>query len=363
MASSLNEKTKIRHMTMLADFRDNDLRKKPRLRYLFIEMTNLCNEHCRHCGSSCGDSSSEGMLTGEEIKAFLKKTASQFDVKEFQLCITGGEPLLRKDFADIMGYANSLGYNWGMTSNGTLIDKNMAKMLAETGMKTISVSLDGLPETNDWFRQKQGGFEAALNGVRELVKRKEFKHVQVTTVVHKKNIDELPQLYELLKKEHIRSWRVINIEPIGRANSCKELLLDKDDYIKMFSFIRENHSDPVLPVTYGCSHYLGTELEREVRPWYFLCNAGVYTASVMWNGDIGACLDIERRPELVQGNIRRDDFKEVWENRFADFRNDFKKQGECKSCRDFRFCAGGAFHSWNFDENRQNVCFKGVLFK
>ncbi len=361
--SHLDTKTKIRHMKQLADFRDNELRKNPLLKFLFIEMTNRCNERCRHCGSSCGEGSSDGMLSGEEIKAFLKKTASQFDISELMLCITGGEPLLREDFFEIMAYARSLGYSWGMTSNGTLIDERTAKMLAEAGMKTISVSLDGLPETNDWFRQKKGGFDAALNGVRSLIGRGEcFKHVQVTTVVHKKNIDELPRLYEILRKEHIRSWRVIGIEPIGRALGCRELLLDRDDYIKMFDFIKEHYLDPTLPVLYGCSHYLGAELEREIRPWYFLCNAGVYTASIMWNGDIAACLDIERRPELIQGNIRRDDFKEVWESRFECFRNDFREKGGCKGCSEYKFCAGGAFHSWSFDENRQNVCFKGILF-
>lgn len=350
-------------MTELAEYRDNTLRKNPRLKFLFIEMTNLCNERCCHCGSSCGERNSDGILSGEEIKAFLKKTASQFDIRDIQLCITGGEPLLRSDFFDIMNYANSLGYSWGMTSNGTLIDEKTAERLAEAGMKTISISLDGLPETNDWFRQKQGGFESALNGVRNLVKCGKFNHVQVTTVVHKKNIGELDALYKLLKKEHIRSWRVINIEPIGRAREIPELLLDREDYIKMFRFIKNHRNDKVLPVVYGCSHYLGTNLEREVRDWYFLCNAGVYTASIMWNGDIAACLDIERRPELIQGNIRSDDFADVWKNRFEQYRGNFRLQGGCKDCADYKFCAGGAFHTWNFDENRQNVCFKGILFK
>ncbi len=360
--SILSGSTKRVHMSQLADYR-RELWKKPILKFLFIEMTNRCNEHCLHCGSSCGDSTSEGMLTGDEIKAFLKKTAERFDVRNFQLCITGGEPLLRRDFFDIMAYAKSLGYNWGMTSNGTLIDKKTAALLRETGMKTISVSIDGLRETNDWFRQKEGGYDDAMNGIRNLIECGGFQHIQVTTVVHRKNIGELDELYGILKKLGIRSWRVINMEPIGRARLYPDLLLRDEDYVKMFGFIREHYHDEELPVTYGCSHYLGTDYEREVRQWYFLCNAGIYTASIMWNGDIAACLDIERRPELVQGNIRKDDFKDVWENKFEAYRSDFKKKGECAECRDYEFCAGGAFHTWNFDENRQNVCFKGVLFK
>ena len=153
------------------------------------------------------------------------------------------------------------------------------------------------------------------------------------------------------------------MEPIGRAKLYPDLLLTPDDYKTMFAFIKKHYNDLTLPVTYGCSHFLGAALEREVRKWYFLCNAGVYTASIMWNGDIAACLDIERRPELIQGNIRTDDFRQVWKDKFTQYRSDSRKCGECSDCKEYEFCAGGAFHTWNFDENKQNVCFKGILFK
>ena len=351
------------HMTALAEYRDNVLRREPKLKFLFLELTDRCNERCRHCGSSCGDGADAALLTDDEIKTFLKKTASQFDIGNLQLCITGGEPLLRRGFFEIMDYARSLGYRWGMTTNGTLIDDDIAERLRRAGMATVSVSIDGLPETNDWFRRKEGGYDLALRGVRALVRNGGFQHVQVTTVVHKKNLKELPALYEILSREGIRSWRVINMEPIGRANACKDLLLDGREMKAMLDFIRRNRFRGPMEVVYGCAHYLGPDYEREVRHWYFLCNAGIYTASVMCNGDIGACLDIERRPETIMGNIRRDDFAEVWKNRFAIFRTDYKRQGPCADCSHYRFCAGGASHSWDYDENRPLVCMKGILFR
>ena len=353
---------KIDNMNALADYRDNVLRKEPKLKFLFLELTTHCNERCRHCGSSCGDVSDANTLTDEEIKAFLLKTSRQFDVSKIQLCITGGEPLLRESFFDLMGYAHSLGYRWGMTTNGTLIDDKTAEKLRQAGMSTIAVSIDGLPATNDWFRRREGGYDLAMRGVRALVKNGGFQHVQVTTVVHKKNIGELPKLYNILAKEGIRSWRVINMEPIGRANECRDLLLEPDELRQMFDFIKKNRFRKPMEVTYGCLHYLGLDYETEVRKWYFLCNAGVYTASVMFNGDIGACLDIERRPETIMGNIRTDDFAEVWKNRFEIFRTDYKKQGKCAGCDHYRFCAGGASHSWDYDANQPLVCMKGILF-
>ena len=118
-----------------------------------------------------------------------------------------------------------------------------------------------------------------------------------------------------------------------------------------------------MPVLYGCTHYLGIDYEREVRDWYFLCNAGIYAAGIRTNGDIGACLDIEMRPELLEGNILTDDFTEVWKNGFKAYREDLYNRSEkCSSCKDREFCGGGSFHSWDFDKTEQRVCLKGVLF-
>ena len=338
----------------------HELKRTPQLRHLFLEITQQCNMYCRHCGSSCGDSVLDDSLTKDEILLFLKSVSEKMDVENIQLCITGGEPLLRKEFFEIMDYAHKLGYRWGMTSNGTLIDDACAEQLYRTGMETISISLDGLRESHDWFRQRVGSFDAACKGIKALVDHGGFSHVQVTTVVTKKNIDELEELYRFLLTTGIRSWRVVNIEPIGRAREQSDLLLSKEDHLRLFRFIKEKRFAENMEVIYGCSHYLGLEWEREVRPWYFICKAGTGVASVMYNGDIGACLDIERRPELIQGNIRTDDFVEVWNKRFRVFRKDSHK---CRGCKHYKFCGGDSFHTWNFDENRPNLCMKGILFE
>ena len=360
--SGLDTATKRTHMEQLAKYREETLRKAPELRSLFLEMTAYCNEHCRHCGSNCGDYTEEGRLSAGELKDFLDGVKSDFDISKMRLCVTGGEPLLREDFFEIMEYANQLGFRWGMTSNGTLIDDEVAGKLAHAGMKTVSISLDGLKEYHEWFRQSPGSYERTVNGIKALLRRNEFQHVQITTVITHKNIGDLRSMYEEFGKIGVRSWRVINIEPIGRAKEQPELPLRKEEYKLLFDFIDEYRFKGPMEVAYGCSHYLGEEYEREIRKWYFLCNAGVYVASVMYNGDVTACLDIERRPELVQGNIRKDSFKEIWENKFDIYRTDWRKTGPCKDCEHYRFCAGDSFHSWNFDKMEPNLCMKGILF-
>lgn len=356
----LDVEVKNKNLKALAEYRKGLLRK-PDLRNLFLELTLRCNERCIHCGSSCGDVPSVEMEVGEYDR-LLHEVKEDLGIGHKMLCITGGEPLLRKEFFEITDIAHRLGFSWGMTSNGTLITRDVARDLKRVGMRTISVSIDGLEETHDKFRRTPGGYAKAMQGIENLLEVGGWSAVQVTTVVTHENIGQLDELFKIFDKMDIDSWRVINIEPIGRAKDHPELILTPDDYRYMFEFIR-NKRIAGQPVCYGCSHYLGTEYEREVRDWYFLCTAGLYTASITCSGDILACLDIERRPEFVQGNVRKDRFSDVWLNRFQIFRKDLSDEAEmCKGCKDAEFCRGGAYHSFNFDEHRPEVCFKNILF-
>ena len=361
------------HSEQLAQFRES-LYTHPRLRHLFFELTLKCNEACFHCGSRCGVAQPDGM-PAEKYMGVLDEVKGNFDISQMMLCITGGEPLLRKDFFDILGYADSLGYRWGMTSNATLITPQVAGMLYDTNMATISVSIDGLEKTHDSLRGLKGGYRLAMRGIENLlserdrrykIKKKDgkrpFRAVQVTTVVNHENIRELDSLYRVFEDIDIDSWRVIGLEPIGRALERPELMLTPDDQRRLFSFIYEKRLEQ-MPVTYGCSHFLGFDYEREVRDWYFICNAGIYTASIMTNGDVGACLDIERTPKTIQGNILETPFTQIWNERFKIFRQPLSGLcGKCSGCSYERYCAGGAHHSFDYEKGKQRICFKGVLF-
>lgn len=356
----LDVERKKRHLHDMAAYR-RELCDKPELRNLFFELTVRCNERCLHCGSSCGEVHSEE-LPAEVLKRVMDEVKLDLGTQRKMLCITGGEPLLRQDFFEIMGHAAKLGFSWGMTSNGTLIDRETARRLKDAGMRTISVSLDGLADTHDAFRRTEGGWQKAMDGIENLLAVGGFKHVQVTTVVTHKNIGELDELFRIFDHVDIDSWRVIGIEPIGRALRYPELLLTADDQRRLMEFIRTKRMEGE-PVCYGCSHYLGLDYEHEVRDWYFLCTAGLQTASITANGDIIACLDIERRPEFVQGNVLKDRFSEVWLNRFSVFRREhWRDSAKCRDCEHNEFCRADAFHSLDHNTGDPLVCFKDVLF-
>lgn len=332
------------------------LRKSPHLRWLFFEITDRCNLRCRHCGSSC---SAEGqLLTMEDVWRTLASVRIAITADLPAVCLTGGEPMLHPQFFEITGLVRSMGFSWGMTTNATLIDDSAATKLRQAGMSTVSVSLDGLEQSHDLLRQKDGAWKAAICGLKAL-QNAGFKP-QVTTVFHQGNFDEMEPLFDLLRGMGITSWRPINVEPIGRACESDGMLLTAEQFEKLLQFIREKRFDQANPmeVTFGCSHYLGIDDERMVRDHYFLCGAGILTASVRSNGDIGACLDVERRPGLVQGNIHRDDFMEVWRSRFEAFRRD--RTADCQKCIEcgHRFiCGGDSAHTWDFGNKRPLLCY------
>lgn len=358
----LDGPTKCAHMAQLDAYRRDVLWTNPPLRNLFFELTLDCNEHCLHCGSRCGDEHLRDQLTLDDYKRILDEVARDFGTRITRLCITGGEPLLRKDFFEIMEYAHSLGFDWGMTTNGTLVTPEIARRLYAAGMSTVSVSVDGLEETHEWFRQSKGSYARALAGVRALIDAADGKHVQITTCVHQRNFGQLDAMRAEFSALGITSWRVFNVEPIGRAKDNAHILLNDDQLRQLIDYVRDARLQEGPEVQYSCSHYLGVELEYATRPWYFLCSAGLYVGSIAANGDILACLDIERRPDLVQGNIRHDRLLDVWRDKFEIFRSDWRHTGPCANCEHYPVCCGDSFHTWDFDAMEPSLCLKDIVF-
>ena len=350
-------KTRIKkeNMTELAAYQRH-LWKHPRLTYLFFELTNQCNLACRHCGSSCV-STNRNYLPFDIIEKVLREVAAKYNTENIMICPTGGEPMLHPDVYRVIFTARSLGFPVGMTTNGTLIDDHAARKLTAAGLTTVAVSIDGVEAVHDALRSSVGSFGHAMDGIHAL--RNAGIEAQAVTVVHKGNIGQLEELYEYLKKDGCYSWRLTGVDPIGRARNKEGLILDGEELAQLLVFIRCCRYDPEneMEVTLGCSHFLGFDYENEVRDFYFQCGAGLPTASIMANGDIGACLDIERRPELIKGNIYKDGFLDVWENRYQIFRRDRTEESPvCRGCEHREYCMGDATHTWDFDRKEPLYC-------
>lgn len=359
---TMNKKKTIKYANMkaLAEYREY-LRLHPQLKFLFVELTDRCNMNCLHCGSNCSQENGRYIDTDLLIEA-LRTVSEDFDPSSVMICFTGGEPLLHPDFLMIIRKVVHLGFRWGITTNGVLIDETIGLQMKDLGLQTITISLDGVEKKHDWFRNQEGCFQKTVNVIKTM--NRIGIPVQVTTVVHKQNIDELEDLYHFLCGLGIISWRIINIEPIGRAKQLQNLLLSNDEFRKLLDYIRSKRysKDTMMDVVYGCSHYLSFEYEHEVRDSYYLCGAGIYVASILCNGDIFSCLDIERRNDLIQGNINHDRLSHVWNSRFREFRKSRANASSiCGGCKEKDFCDADSFHTWDFDNAKPVFCFiKGM---
>ena len=337
------------------------LHRKPELKILFLEVTLRCNAKCEHCGSSCGYKFPKDEISADELKKALLEISQRYDPKEIFLNITGGEPLMRKDLFDIMKYAVSLGFDWGMTSNGMLIDDKVIEQMRESKMASISISIDGLKETHETFRKVPGCYEKIIEGIKKMQKLDTIGCIEITTVANKKNLHELEDIYQMLLDLGITFWRLVTIDPIGRANDNDEILLSKEEFKYVFDFLRDKKMENKMHVEYGCSHYLGISYELVLRDYFFKCMAGLNVGSILSNGDICVCPNV-RRKELVQGNIKTDSFCDVWENKFKEFRTErLTTNSKCKKCKSFKYCRGDSLHTWNFEEHKPNICMKEIL--
>jgi len=179
----LNQSTKKRDMEKLAQYRKS-LYHNPRLTYLFFELTDACNLSCLHCGSNACPHNHR-YLPIESVKLVLNQVGNAFSPESIMICLSGGEPLLHPNLFEIISFAKSIGFSCGITTNGTLVDPGVVKRLSESGIDSVTFSLDGFADTNDWFRNKAGSFDKTIQGIRNLSKYSNQKIVtQITTVIN-----------------------------------------------------------------------------------------------------------------------------------------------------------------------------------
>jgi len=320
------------------------LRELHELTYIFWEATLRCNLVCRHCGSSCVRDAQGEELDTREVEKVFSSIADAYPAERILVAITGGEPLVRKDLFTVMGHLQQLGFNLGMVSNGIAINQQVAERLDDHGLKTISISIDGLEKTHDFIRNKKGAFRKAMRAL-DILSRHQRMASEALSVVTGYNLGELEGLRDELIRRGIRRWRLETVIPIGRAAADPRFCLNRAQTRQLLDFIAAARTDGALPVSFGCEGWLGLEYERRVRDRFFFCHAGVSVASVLANGDISACPDL--RDRFVQGNVRRDDFVEVWEDRFEAYRQrDWMHTSLCADCDAWKDCQGGAMHNW-----------------
>ncbi len=327
----------------LESLRRSNLKQIHPLQQLFWESTLRCNVHCLHCGSDCVSSVETPDMPAEDFLHVIDmQITPHVDPHKVLIIISGGEPLMRKDLADIGRALHRRGYPWGMVTNGLALTEKKYTELLDAGLRSITVSCDGLEADHIWLRQHPLAFEGATRAIRLIANSAKPIAWDVVTCVNQRTIDHLPAIREMLWDLGVRDWRIFGIDPMGRAAENPELLLTDEQFKTLMDFIVAER-EAGRHVSYSCEGYLGT-YEGRVRDHLYHCAAGISVASILIDGSISACTSI--RGKYYQGNIYRDSFWNVWENGFKQYRDrSWMRQSEpCKDCKAFSFCEGNGMH-------------------
>ena len=164
-----------------------------------------------------------------------------------------------------------------------------------------------------------------------------------------RNFNELDALFDRLRALGVRQWRIFTVIPIGRAAEDPDMQLSDAQFTSLMDFIAaRRQGEGAMKVTFSCEGYLG-RYENKVRDVPYFCHAGVNIASILIDGRICACPNIDR-DAFSQGNIYEDDFFDVWEHRFQPFRDRrWTRKGRCADCPVWRDCLGNGMHNWHGD--------------
>jgi len=332
------------------------------LRYLFWESTRRYNLSCLHCGSDCGKDQGQADLEAGVVLDTLSEIAGEYEARKVMLVVTGGEPLMRPDLFDVLAEAGNLGFKLGVVTNGYALTTDHARQLAEVGLRSVVVSLDGPEECHDWLRERSGSFERASRAIEEL-RRAKIPIVEAITCVTPRVLDRLDETYEIVRGLGATHWRVFNVFPAGRARGNAAVLLDEDGMktmVEAVARLRARGRDESLVVNLSEEGYLGWDWEDRVRDTPYFCRAGINIAGILVDGSIAACPNLPAW--MVQGNLRDDRFVDVWERRYQLFRDrSWTREGDCGGCREWKVCRGSSLHLWDRDERRPCWCHHRIL--
>ena len=342
----------------------DDLVKEHPLQIISWEATRRCNLKCVHCGSPSEIADHKEELTTDEVVGAFDQIAHDFDMSRFRhINITGGEPFIRKDLLEVLQRIHKWPFyrNIDIQTNGIILADHpeLFKELKQYGVTGLGISIDGLEKTHDNFRQLEGSFIKAYRAAQLAVESGYV--VTVSIVAHSNNINEIPEFFQMVKDEiKPRVFRIMTIDPIGRVDHDSQYMLSSEQLRKVIDFLKTEYqrscttySDPsVTMVELGCGGWMGKELEGMFRPMIFHCIAGINNLGILYDGKLGSCSNISR--DFIEGDLRRDQIKDVWENRYQKYRNfEWKKTGECVECDQWDYCHGGPMHK---QHNRASVC-------
>lgn len=313
------------------------------------ELTLACNMKCGHCGSRAGAARSDE-LTPEEAQRICHELA---DLGCRRVTLSGGEPVLRKDWAAIARTLVSRGVKVNMVSNGWAWTHETAQQAKDAGLSNVCFSIDGLEQTHDQIRRK-GSFDRAMKAF-AACKQVGLPTASIITI-NRKNLGQLDAVHDLLVSIGVTLWQPQLSDAMGNQRDNIEWAFHPEELPAVEAKLGELMRRSSLRITVGDNigfYGPNEELFRKESSFGFWvgCFAGCQVVGIESDGDVKGCLS-QQDDKFVEGNLRQSSLKEIWNKQggFA-FNREFdvsQLKGFCRECRYNDICRGGCTCSAHF---------------
>jgi len=360
---------------------------KPRL--IFWEVTKGCNLRCIHCRATATELSSPTDLATTRALDIITQIASYVNPI---LVLSGGEPLYRRDIFQLARFATDKGLRVALATNGTMVTRELARRIVDSGVRRVSISLDGADAlTHDSFRGIPGAFDAAVYGLKNL---KELgMSVQINMTIARHNARQLPQVLELARNLGADALHTFLLVPVGcGVDIAAEQMVPPEEYEAMLNWFYDQSLEGGIELKATCApHYFRVARQRraadrramaaeasEIGPSDMMmpgatgvvihphdshaavaknaehagmgghpegmnamtkgCLAGTGVCFISHEGEVFPCGYLP----AIAGDLRKQPFVEIWENSivFNELRDTDNLKGKCGCCEFRNVCMG-----------------------
>jgi len=320
----------------------------PRPSLAVWEITLACDHRCLHCGPRAGEARPDE-LTTEEALDVVDQLA---DLGVGEVVLIGGEAYLRNDFILIARAIREKGMSCTLTTGGLGLTKTRAEAMVEAGIQSVNVSIDGLAETHDFVRNRQGSWKRAFEALGHA--KAAGARICVNSQINRRSQFELLELLELLAEAGIYAWQLQITVPHGNAVDNADIVLQPYHYLELFKTLdkvakrAEELGIVIWPGNnlgyFGPLEYRMRRHQKKASGHFTGCNAGKRTISIESNGMIKNCPSLGGGTN-TGGSVRDHSLKDLWarapELRYFRHRTQNELWGYCRECYYAEQCMGG----------------------
>jgi heme b synthase len=312
------------------------------------EVTRSCNLNCVHCRAAANCGPYPGELSTQKCFQLIDEIAA---MSSPVIILTGGEPLLRPDIFEIAAYGTGKGLRMVLATNGTLVDESIARRMIASGIKRVSISIDGADaQSHDAFRNEPGAFAGAMRGIDAL--KSAGMEFQINTTITAANLFQIKDILKLAKGLGAAAHHIFLLVPTGRGRDLAAQAITAAEYEETLLWFHKESMDCSIQLKATCApHYFrimhqnkikDAEPKKKVGGHFHEstrgCLGGISFCFISHVGQVQPCGYLE----LDCGNVQKQKFAEIWGNSavFGNLRDLSKYSGKCGRCEFIKVCGG-----------------------